>query len=65
MSKQAEASRQAHEEKRRLVSDAETADYIADLLRQLEKLAGTSGLVRLQYLLRECIEEAERLAAGA
>jgi hypothetical protein len=64
MSNQAGAVRQAPSENQRLASEAETADYIGDLLRQLEKLAGTSGLVRLQYLLREGVEEAEKLAAG-
>lgn len=48
----------------RLANDAETAEYIADLLKQLEKMAQTGGLVRLQYLLRECVEEAEKRAAA-
>jgi len=47
----------------RLASAAETAEYIGDLLKQLERLARTHGLVRLQYLLKGCQEEAERVAA--
>ena len=48
----------------RLASETQTAAYIADLLGQLERLAQSAGLVRLQYLLRESVEEAERLSAG-
>jgi hypothetical protein len=48
----------------RLASDAETAEYIGDLLGQLERLARSHGLVRLQYLLKGCQEEAARVAAG-
>ncbi len=47
-----------------LASEVETAEYIADLLDQLEKLARTHGLVKLQYRLRQCREEARRFAAG-
>lgn len=64
MSTQAGAIRQAPDENQRLASEPETAEYIADLLRQLDKMAQTSGFVRLQYLLRECVEEAEKLAAA-
>lgn len=65
MSNQSGAVRHASEETQRLANEAETAEYIADLLGQLEKMAKTAGLVRLQYLLRESVEEAQRLAAGA
>ncbi|NWG93053.1 MAG: hypothetical protein HXY21_11205 [Parvularculaceae bacterium] len=47
----------------RLASDAETAEYIGDLVSQLERLACNHGLVLLQYLLKGCQEEAERVAA--
>jgi len=65
MSIQAGAKRTASDESERLATEAETAEYLADLLRQLERMAQTGGFVRLQYLLRECVEEAEKLAAGA
>ncbi len=65
MSNQAGAIRQAPEENQRLASAGETAEYIADLLGQLDKMAQSAGFVRLQYLLRECVEEAEKLAVGA
>lgn len=65
MSNQAGAVRQAPKEEQRLASAGETAEYIADLLGQLDKMAQSAGFVRLQYLLRECVEEAEKLAAGA
>jgi hypothetical protein len=65
MSNQTGAVRPAPKENQRLASEAETAEYIADLLGQLDKMAQTAGFVRLQYLLRECVEEAERLAAGS
>lgn len=64
MSTQTGAARQAPEEEQRLASEAETAEYIADLLKQLEKMAATAGQVRLAYLLRESVEEAEKAAAG-
>jgi hypothetical protein len=64
MSTQAGAARQAPDENQRLASEQETAEYIADLLRQLDKMAETAGFVRLHYLLRECVEEAENLAAA-
>ena len=46
-------------------SEKQTADYIAELIRELERLARKEGLVRLQYLLIECREEAERVIAEA
>ncbi|MCB2113948.1 MAG: hypothetical protein R3C42_04070 [Parvularculaceae bacterium] len=46
-----------------LAGDAETAEYIGDLVGQLERLACTHGLVKLQYLLAACRDEA-RNAAG-
>ncbi len=58
------AARKAPSEKARMASEAETAEYIGDLLSQLERLARSSGLVKLQYLLRSCQEEARRAAAG-
>jgi hypothetical protein len=48
----------------RIASDAEAAEYISDLLGQLERLARAHGLVALQFLLKTCREEASRLAAG-
>lgn len=65
MSIQAGTKRQEFLDDQRLATDAQTAEYIADLLKQLEKMAQAGGLVRLQYLLRESVEEAEKLAAGA
>ena len=62
MSTQTGAVRQAPEENHRLATEAETAEYVADLLKQLVKMAQTGGLVRLAYLLRECVEEAEKAA---
>ncbi len=47
-----------------LADDAQTAEYIGDLVGQLERLARTQGLVRLQYLLGVCREEAEKVAAS-
>jgi hypothetical protein len=47
-----------------LADDAQTAEYIGDLVGQLERLARTQGLVRLQYLLSVCREEAEKIANG-
>lgn len=46
----------------RLAGEAETAEYICDLVSQLERLARMHGLVRLQYLLGACREEAQKLA---
>ncbi len=65
MSKQAGAVRSASKKDQRLATETETAEYLADLLKQLDKMAEASGFVRLQYLLRECVEEAEKLASGA
>jgi len=65
MSTQAGAQRAASKEDQRLATDAETAEYMGDLLKQLERMAQTGGLVRLQYLLRECVEEAEKAATSA
>ncbi len=45
-----------------LASASETAEYIADLLWQLERLANAHGLVRLQYLLIQSREEARDIA---
>lgn len=47
-----------------LADEAETAEYIGDLVGQLERLASTRGLVRLQYLLKSCRDEAIRISAG-
>ncbi|MEZ5921589.1 MAG: hypothetical protein R3C60_09600 [Parvularculaceae bacterium] len=61
------ADRQAQESEtgaERLASEAETAEYIADLLEQLEMLARTHGLVELQYLLMQSREEAVKAAAA-
>lgn len=49
----------------RMADEAETAQYIGDLVLQLERLAATHGLIKLQYLLRSCEEEARRLSSGA
>ena len=49
----------------RLADECETAEYVAELLTQLERIARGHGLVRLQYLLRECRDEAQRVAVGA
>lgn len=51
-------------EKPRLADEAETAEYIGDLLAQLERLAHSQGLVQLQFLLKACRDEAARIAAG-
>ncbi len=56
------ASREASDGETLLASETETAEYIGDLLRQLEKMAQSAGLVRLAYLLRESVEEAEKAA---
>lgn len=56
------AVRESSDVETRLASEAETAEYIGDLLRQLEKMAQSAGLVRLAYLLRESVEEAEKAA---
>lgn len=63
MAQQAGASI-APKEKERLATERETAEYVADLLRQLQMMADGAGLVRLSYLLRECVDEAEKTAAG-
>jgi hypothetical protein len=47
-----------------LANEAETAEYIGDLLDELERLARGQGLVKLQYLLMETRDEARRAAAG-
>lgn len=64
MSHQAGAVRETPKEDQRLATEAETAEYIADLLRQLELMAQSSGFVRLAFLLRETVEEAEKAAAA-
>jgi hypothetical protein len=48
-----------------LADEAETAQYIGDLVNQLERLARTHGLVSLQYQLRRCNEEARRIVDAA
>lgn len=58
------AARTINESQPVMAGEAETAEYIGDLLIQLERLARTQGLVRLQYLLRACQEEAAKVAAG-
>jgi hypothetical protein len=58
------AAKSDEENASRIASDAETAEYIGDLAGQLERLARTHGLVRLQYLLSVCREEAEKIANG-
>lgn len=58
------AARKAPQDQPRMASETETAEYIGDLLVQLERLARTHGLVRLQYLLRSCQDEAAKVAAG-
>jgi hypothetical protein len=57
------AARQAAQ-KPAVADEAQTAEYISDLLQQLERLACTHGLARLQYLLMECREEAQKIAAS-
>jgi len=47
-----------------LADELQTAEYICDLVEQLERLARTHGLVRLQFLLATCREEASRVATG-
>ncbi|HNS85903.1 MAG TPA: hypothetical protein PKH09_03300 [Parvularculaceae bacterium] len=47
-----------------IADEAETAEYIGDLIGQLERLARSHGLVKLQYLLGVCREEAAKVAAG-
>lgn len=58
------AARKTAPARARMADAAETAEYIGDLLAQLERLARTHGLVKLQYLLRTCQEEAVRASAG-
>lgn len=48
-----------------LADERQTAEYIGDLLAQLERLARGQGLVRLQYLLCASREEAQNIADGA
>lgn len=45
-----------------LAAASETAEYVADLLSQLERLAHAHGLVRLQYLLIQARDEAQEIA---
>lgn len=47
-----------------LADEAQTAEYIGDLVAQLERLARTQGLIQLQYLLGACREEAQKVACG-
>ena len=48
----------------RLADEAQTAEYIGDLVSQLERLAQAHGLVQLQYHLGVCREEAQKITAG-
>ncbi|MEK7265206.1 MAG: hypothetical protein AAB227_03810 [Pseudomonadota bacterium] len=48
----------------RLADEAQTAEYIGDLVIQLERLARSQGLVQLQYLLGACREEAQKISGG-
>lgn len=48
----------------RIADEAQTAEYIADLVTELEHLARGQGMVQLQYLLGACREEARRISAG-
>ena len=48
----------------RLASEAETAEYIGDLLSELHRLAASAGLVQLQYLILQAKDEAARAAAA-
>lgn len=47
-----------------LADEAQTAEYIGDLVSQLELLARTHGLVHLQYCLGVCREEAQKITAS-
>lgn len=47
-----------------LADETQTAEYIYDLVGQLERIARTQGLVKLAFLLGGCREEARRIAAG-
>lgn len=51
-------------ESSRLADEAQTAEYIGDLVTQLERLARSHGLVRLQYHLGLCREEAQNIATN-
>jgi hypothetical protein len=48
----------------RLANEAETAEYIADLLSELQRLAASAGLVQLQYFILQAQDEAKRAAAA-
>ncbi len=48
----------------RIADVAETAEYIGELLAQLERLARSHGLVKLQYLLKACQDEAAAIVAA-
>ena len=52
------------EDSGRLADEAQTAEYIGDLVTQLERLARSQGLIQLQYLLGVCREEAVKISAG-
>jgi len=54
----------ADEPRVRLADEAQTAEYICDLVTQLERLARTQGLVQLQYLLGACREEAQKISGA-
>lgn len=51
-------------ERATLADDGEAAQYVSDLVSQLERLARSHGLVKLQYLLKVCREEADAIAGG-
>ncbi|OFX01126.1 MAG: hypothetical protein A3E78_11500 [Alphaproteobacteria bacterium RIFCSPHIGHO2_12_FULL_63_12] len=48
----------------RLADEEQTAEYIGDLVFQLERLARSQGLVQLQYLLGACREEAQKISGA-
>jgi len=48
----------------RLASEAETAEYIADMLNQLCALAASQGFAELGYLLIVAREKAAQIAAA-
>jgi hypothetical protein len=47
-----------------MAANAETAEYIEDMVHQLERLAASSNLARLAELLAQAREEARRAAFG-
>lgn len=63
MTKSLAKAENSDEESVTLAQDGETAEYIGDLVTQLERLARSQGLVHLQYLLGACREEAQKISA--